>query len=106
MDTTRISNSRYMRQLCDSVLVPCPGGQNPETFRHYEVLEAGAIPIFVRPPAQLDYYQFWEDYPGPVLESWDDFPDYLHNFTQNEASRLQAALSLWYTAYIEKTSKR
>lgn len=35
-DTTNVS--RYMRQLCDSVLVPCPGGQNPETFRHYEVL--------------------------------------------------------------------
>jgi hypothetical protein len=35
--------------------IPCPQGLNPETFRFWEALEAGAIPVRVqpaRPPAR------------------------------------------------------
>jgi hypothetical protein len=34
--------------MLDTVFVPCPDGQNPETFRFYEALEFGCIPLLVR----------------------------------------------------------
>ena len=30
-----------------SIFIPCFSGNNPETFRQYEVLEMGGIPIFL-----------------------------------------------------------
>ena len=32
--------------------IPCPQGLNPETFRFWEALEAGAIPVRVHPLAR------------------------------------------------------
>jgi GR25 family glycosyltransferase involved in LPS biosynthesis len=44
------------RSLC----VPCPGGVNAETFRFYEALEAGAVPIVVEEgSAFLSYVKQW-----------------------------------------------
>jgi hypothetical protein len=50
--------SLYLNSWC----IPCPGGQNAETFRAYEALEAGAIPIFVKEngnDAYLAYISRW-----------------------------------------------
>jgi hypothetical protein len=40
----------YMMQLAQAGFVLCPMGNNPETFRFYEALEAGAIPLITLPP--------------------------------------------------------
>ena len=37
----------YMNTLNDSKFIPCPKGINYETFRVYEALEAGCIPICI-----------------------------------------------------------
>jgi len=37
----------YMKTLEDTRFIPCPKGQNYETYRLYEALEAGCIPICV-----------------------------------------------------------
>jgi hypothetical protein len=37
----------YMKILGDSKFIPCPMGQNYETYRLYEALEAGCIPICI-----------------------------------------------------------
>ena len=37
----------YMKILAESKFIPCPMGQNFETFRLYEALEAGCIPICI-----------------------------------------------------------
>ncbi len=39
---------KYFDTLTKSVFVPCPQGNNAETFRFCEALEAGAIPVYVR----------------------------------------------------------
>jgi GR25 family glycosyltransferase involved in LPS biosynthesis len=43
-----LSREEYLSCLLDSVFVPCPGGNNPETYRFYEALECGCVPIFVQ----------------------------------------------------------
>jgi hypothetical protein len=37
------------------MFVPCPGGNNVETFRFYEALECGAIPVYVRKGGDDEY---------------------------------------------------
>jgi hypothetical protein len=39
--------AEYLKSLSDSKFIPCVPGQNYETYRLYEALEAGCIPICV-----------------------------------------------------------
>ena len=43
-----IGREEYLSTLLDTMFVPCPGGQNMETYRFYEALECGCIPIVVK----------------------------------------------------------
>lgn len=43
-----IGRDEYLSTLLDTVFVPCPGGQNAETYRFYEALECGCVPIVVK----------------------------------------------------------
>ena len=38
----------YISEMLNSIFIPCPNGMSPETFRVYEALENGAIPLIVR----------------------------------------------------------
>ena len=48
MDAKQLSEMEYISETLNSIFIPCPPGMNPETFRLYEALEHGAIPIVVR----------------------------------------------------------
>lgn len=65
--------AEYCALLEDSLFVPAPcGNENLESFRVWEALEAGAIPIVERRPG-LDYFAgLLGDHPLPVLERWDE----------------------------------
>ena len=39
--------AEYMKTLAETKFIPCPPGQNFETYRLYEALEAGCIPVCV-----------------------------------------------------------
>ena len=43
----------YLELLSDTVFVACPRGNNLETFRLYEALESGCIPVFTEIPSIL-----------------------------------------------------
>ena len=47
-DPAALKKEDYITSLLDTVFVPCPDGMNPETFRFYEALECGCIPLIVR----------------------------------------------------------
>jgi GR25 family glycosyltransferase involved in LPS biosynthesis len=47
-DPEAYTREQYVEAMLDTVFVPCPDGQNPETFRFYEALEFGCIPLLVR----------------------------------------------------------
>ena len=47
-DTKSLSREEYLSNVLDSVFVPCPGGNNLETYRFYEALECGCVPLLVQ----------------------------------------------------------
>jgi GR25 family glycosyltransferase involved in LPS biosynthesis len=50
---SQLCEQDYLDLLSDTVFVPCPRGNNIETFRIYEALECGCIPVFTEIPAVL-----------------------------------------------------
>jgi hypothetical protein len=58
----------YLAKMLQAKVAPAPSGPvTPDTFRLYEALEAGCVPI----AEGLDYWRFlFGDVPFPVLTSW------------------------------------
>jgi hypothetical protein len=69
----------YSTIMEDSIFAPCPAGNSPETIRLYDALELGCIPI------SLAHLFLTSDQalasigriPFPLINSWDQLPDYL-----------------------------
>lgn len=101
--TEKMEYHSYIDLLSKSTFILCPAGNNPETFRLYEALEVGAIPLFVRPSAEISYlqYKYWDNYPGPIFNSWDDLKPFFRNMTENYANELQRNVAIWYKDFIE-----
>lgn len=83
----------YMEIMSHARVVPCPGGVGtPDTFRFFEALEAGCIPIadeFCALHKAEGYWQmiFGPDFPFPTIKDWTELPGtvnfYHDTFAQN-----------------------
>jgi hypothetical protein len=72
--------------MYETQYTPCPGGSHPETFRLWESLEAGAIPVLVRAPALGPVEALLG--PGAVwLGSWAELPEFLLSVDAAETAR-------------------
>ena len=64
----------YITDMMNSVIVPCPEGNNAESFRIYEALEAGCMPLLVDEGRNAEFYQ-WIQAALPsivIVRSWED----------------------------------
>jgi hypothetical protein len=90
----------YIDYLSKSIFALCPFGNSPETFRHYEALEHGAIPLLVRADQAYDYLsEIWgTDYPGPVFDTWEQAISFASTTVGmlQDIDRLQAIVLEWY----------
>lgn len=67
----------YLNLVLDTIFMPCPAGSAVETFRLYEALELGAIPLLVKQKNKnLDFLSTWTGYPGPLLNNWTELIEY------------------------------
>jgi hypothetical protein len=67
--------AEYARVMSQTLFAPCPAGwRNLDSFRVYEALEAGCIPIVERRPA-LDYFaRLLGPHPMPSIVDWVEAP--------------------------------
>lgn len=93
----------YLTLVAKTTFVLCPAGNNPETFRLYESLELGSIPLFVRPTIDVDYlqYKYWYNYPGPIFNSWDELKPFLSGINGTYVDDLQLKIIKWYKEFKE-----
>jgi hypothetical protein len=96
------SREEYLKDLMASVFIPCPEGVAAESFRIYEALEAGCIPILVDEGRSKGFYPWiqsalpsiivarsWES-ALRVFEDWHEDPSALsarHHTLMNEWER-------------------
>jgi hypothetical protein len=74
-----LSREETLSVLLNTWCVPCPAGNNAETFRVYEALEAGAVPVLVKEggmEAYLDYLGRWM--PLLVANDWQHAAGIVH----------------------------
>jgi hypothetical protein len=72
-DATSLSKEDYLAMLVNSIFVPCPRGMNPETFRFYEALEAGCIPIVLKTRQNEAWFRWVSEHiPLVDISTWED----------------------------------
>ena len=71
----------YYRLLTQARIAPCPSGPvHPDSFRLYEALEAGCLPVCSAHASGGQNYDYWPwvldgPPPFPVVEQWSEFKD-------------------------------
>jgi hypothetical protein len=92
----------FSRLLSNTVFAPCPmGNVNIESFRTYEALEWGAIPI-VEKRWGFDYYRkLLGDHPMPTVRSWGEARRLIQAMMKNgdELDRVQRECIEWWGGY-------
>lgn len=73
-DPNSLNASQYRDLLLNTLFVPCPKGWvNLDSFRVYEALECGCIPIVEKSPH--DYFSnYFGSHPFLAVDSWDQAP--------------------------------
>ena len=80
MDPKQLGTIEYVDSMLNSVFVACPGGQNSETFRFYEALECGAIPLFI----DSENEEWASAYNMIKLTSWEHARGVVKYFIKNK----------------------
>lgn len=94
--TRGIPHNEYYELLKSSVVAPCPGGPcTPDTFRLYEALEMGCVPI-------IDYKDdknFWYDLLGdnhiPILDTYQQLNGYIDDCIEKYPEFNNEIFSWW-----------
>ena len=84
-DAAMMGRDEYLNILLDSRFVPVPGGMNAETYRFYEALECGCIPVYVRQDGDKGFIEKlvrrW--IPIPDITNWDQATALIYELSNN-----------------------
>lgn len=103
-----LSTEQYEEMLGQVAFAPCPSGfVNIDTFRVYEALECGAIPIVERRHNHDYFGEMCGPHPMPTVSSWRETPHLLAQIGSGaDLDRLQQRCSDWWsTAKLQLRAK-
>lgn len=74
-----MSREEYIEKMSQSIAIPCPNGPtSPDTFRFYEALECGAVPIIIR--SEYWHMLFGEKIPALEITEWKNLSQDVVNY--------------------------
>ena len=95
-----LNTQEYRDMMRRARVVPAPSGPNiPDSFRFYEALEAGAVPLADATCPRGDWgywHRVFGDVPFPVVEDWQTLPALVEEF-RTQAKRVEV-LAWWEQA--------
>lgn len=98
-DPKQTSENNYLGRLTNSKFCPILRGNNVETFRIYEALEAGTIPIYVRSEGDDGYWSYISSKLELITcNSWDEankFITHLQTSTIDAEAYRQKLVNNW-----------
>ena len=71
---TRFGRRSYLADMRECGLVVCPPGRGLDTYRFWEAIYVGSVPILLNPP-QI-YLQMIRGLPFIVVQSWQELEDF------------------------------
>ncbi len=99
------NNLAYLQKTMDSKICLIPRGANLETFRFYEAIQYGCIPVGEAFPKGY----FYDDAPIVRLQNWADLQSELHDIlrdTEKVETMHQRVLNWWQEKCSEKATAR
>lgn len=99
--TQGLDHKDYFRGLASAKIAPCPSGpETPDSFRLYESLEAGCIPIVEEKPARKGYPGgFWNnllgEVPFPIVADWTSAKDLIPELLEDWQTKSNVIFSWW-----------
>ncbi len=94
-----VDSNKYKHILLDSMFTICPGGaRHIETFRFYESLEAGSIPLSIISKECMDNLFHTGLPPMPIFKNWNEVLSYVNELIlkPNQIDSLQRELFFWW----------
>jgi len=110
-----VNSTAYKNVLLRSTFTLCPVGQNPESFRIFEAIEAGSIPVlcmdseYWEHPCRHAYLPFVKyNAPFVFLQHWHELPQTLGDLESNpsKVATMQRALHPWYQRFMANVSRQ
>lgn len=102
--TQGMKPEEYVSWLSSSRVVPCPSGAIvPDSFRLYEALEAGCVPIADAISSVNETEGYWqlifgEQIPFPIIKNWSDLPG-LVEYYNDIFTRKSNEIFAWWQLY-------
>jgi hypothetical protein len=99
--TQGLDHAHYYHYMRQAKIVPCPSGpQTPDSFRLFEALEMGCIPIADTKTPKEDCKGFWDwlfDEPVPFtqIEDWESLPGYIDDLKVQYPKTNNRILAFW-----------
>lgn len=92
------SHEEYYKRMANAKAVPAPRGNiSPDSFRFYEALELGAVPI----PENKDFWlQLFPDMPIKIINTWQELPEIITEIATKQAYRNQC-VAWWQRKKLE-----
>jgi hypothetical protein len=99
-DERGLDRESYVHLLATTKVVPCPSGpETPDTFRGWEALEAGALPIFDERTPRDDRPDYWRrligDAPIPRISTWSSLPEVVERLLEGWPANAARAQAWW-----------
>lgn len=91
----------YLLKMARSKIVLCPSGpETPDSFRLYEALEAGCLPIVDAFSTNHQTPGFWkylfgDDIPFPIVSYWDKLPELLPELLKDYPANANRCFAWW-----------
>jgi len=101
---------KYAEIMQDSVFTPCPKGRSLDTFRLYESIESGSIPVIELAGGYARQHLPAEYFDSPILfvETWEAAPAMMMELVKDTGALIdrQKKLKEWYNGFMKKVVGR
>jgi hypothetical protein len=92
--------AEYLSIMSRSRIVPCPSGpSSPDSFRVWESLECGAVPILDSRSLRDSTVGFWNtvlgDHPLPMIDRWENLPKKVDEILSN-FGKISRCVEYWW----------
>lgn len=100
--TGGLDQKEYHKKLSQSKTAPCPSGpKTVDTFRLFEALELGCVPIADSETPEKDWSGFWEwlfgePVPFPIIKDYDSLPGYIKDCASQYPTLNNKIQSWWF----------
>lgn len=97
----RLTQIQYLTHMAQTKVVLCPSGiETPDTFRLYEALEAGCVPVVDAFATRNQSPGFWEylfaeEVPFPIVDYWDKLPALMPELLRDYPANANRIAAWW-----------